>query len=163
MLYLIFICLFLTIFFHIIVENTFLKNYIYPNSSQQRLIKILLYSVILSSLCVYIFFRDIYSFIYFFIVEAALFYTYFNFFNMSLTARRINMLINILKNNNIINFNYEYDANVMIVNRLDRLLQLNQIKLSDNHYIIIDKTFLYLGNLISFIGRIVLGNSKKNY
>jgi len=82
---------------------------------------------------------------------------------MSLTARRINMLINILKNNNKINFIHEYDANVMIVNRLDRLLQLNQIKLFDNHYIIIGKTFLYLGNLISFIGRIVIGNSKKNY
>lgn len=98
------------------------------------------------------------SLIYGCIVYNSLGYSYFHFFNMSETARRIRILIEI-KLKKAVSFEditENYNCDLMISNRLKRLVELGQIKLRDNKYILCGGLLL-AGAVLIFSMRKLLG------
>jgi len=98
------------------------------------------------------------SLIYGFIVYNCIGYSYFHFFNMSETARRIKILIEIYKNKHlsIKSLENQYKSDSMISIRLERLIGLGQIEEKDNKYILKGKILLIFVKLMYF-GRRILG------
>jgi len=87
--------------------------------------------------------------IYCFIVYSAFGYSYFHFFNMSETARRIRIMheinhASILTEEEIIN---KYQISNIVNNRFQRLIELKQIRLLDGSYSI-NKKYLYYAAII---------------
>jgi len=73
---------------------------------------------------------------YAFFVYNSLGYAYFHFFNMSETARRIKILLEIRKNKilKIENLTNDYQSDFMIKTRLQRLIELKNILLKAKFY-----------------------------
>ncbi len=91
-------------------------------------------------------------------VEGAICYTYFHFFNMSETARRIRLLHEIyaagsLTRNDI---NEVYKSSDVIHLRLVRLVAMGQLKYADGHYALHGRT-LYFAARAVFAWRKLLG------
>lgn len=97
------------------------------------------------------------SLLYSFIVLNSLSYSYFHFFNMSETARRIRLLTELKQRKSIspesIAEGYKGDA--MISKRLDRLVSLGQIRLDDGKYHLSGRT-LWVGAVLVRIWRTLL-------
>lgn len=92
------------------------------------------------------------SFLYAFIVFNLIGYTYFHFYNMSETARRIRILYDIyskgsLKKSDIENIYHKSD---MVEIRLERLLGLGQIKKIDGAYHLDGRVLYYCAVLLAF-------------
>ena len=98
------------------------------------------------------------SLIYGCIVYNSLGYSYFHFFNMSETARRIRILIEIKlkKSVSFKDITENYNCDLMISNRLKRLVELGQVKLRDNKYILCGGLLL-AGAVLIFSMRKLLG------
>ena len=90
---------------------------------------------------------------YAFLVYNSLGYAYFHFFNMSETARRIKILLEIKKNKTlkIENLTQNYKSDFMVKTRLQRLLELNQIKKINEKYFIKGKILLFATLMIRFL------------
>ena len=102
--------------------------------------------------------KNLSSVLYSFIVYNSLAYCYFHFFNMSETARRIRILTEIKKkssvaSNELTNF---YKSDFMIKTRLERLINLGQVRLIGNKYVLSAK-ILYLASIIVYNWRKILG------
>jgi len=101
--------------------------------------------------------------IYSMIVFNSFSYFYFHFFNMSETARRIKMLINIRNNNikNISDLNKYYTPEKALLVRLERLCELNQIEKTEQG-LKLKKKLLYHVSLLVYVFRVILGFERKN-
>ncbi|HBG48811.1 MAG TPA: hypothetical protein DDW90_04785 [Cyanobacteria bacterium UBA9971] len=97
------------------------------------------------------------AFAYAFLVYNSLGYAYFHFFNMSETARRIKILLEIKKNKTlkIENLTQDYKSDFMVKTRLQRLLELNQIKKINEKYFIKGKILLFAAIIIRFLKKIL--------
>lgn len=81
-------------------------------------------------------------------------YLYFHFFNMSLTSRRIHLLI---CNHLEIQSEEKDSAKVAVENRLSRLKDLGQICEINKKYYIEGWLFLNIGKALSFLRLVLLG------
>ena len=84
-------------------------------------------------------------------------YVYFHVFNMSETARRIRILIHLHENgpSNLRDFKHDYNPEIMVNLRLERLLEMNEITLDDSGtYRLNGKIFLFVANLFSILRKI---------
>lgn len=101
-----------------------------------------------------------------FIVYNALGYSYFHFFNMSETARRIRILLEVHtgKTQSGEEFEKEYNSKFMLEKRLERLVGLGQIKaVNTDRYVLKGITLWFAGLVIRFF-RVLIGlNKDKNY
>jgi hypothetical protein len=155
----VFLPIFFTIFLHFIVQKVLLLKNLFPKSDQFRLIVVsFVVDICYISYLIYVdnnFFFIIYA------ITSTIFlqYSYFHFFNMSLTARRINMLIEIY--NNTYTMKHTYSPEVMIRNRLNRLVQLNQIKINNNKITLISYKFLLIGIFLKYLGILMMGKNKR--
>lgn len=151
----------LLMFFHIIIVRS-LKALKINFSSQLSLFacEILLNIPVL--ITVYMVNKSVSSLVYSFIVYNCLGYCYFHVFNMSETARRIKVLLEIDKGNsvNITNLNNSYTADLMIKNRLVRLTELKQVRKDNDKYILANRV-LWISSLINHSFRRILGYEKK--
>src|SRR3990167_6930334 len=82
---------------------------------------------------------------------------YFHVFNMSETARRIRILYEIytakqLKASEIASL---YNAHDMLHSRLERLLSMKQVKLSDDKYLLDRRSLYYAARIIAWWGNIL--------
>jgi len=95
---------------------------------------------------------------YCFIVYTLLSYTYFHFFNMSETARRIKILYEIYRAGSLTKKEMAsvYSASDMINIRLKRLVSMRQLKYTDGFFSLEKKT-LYWAGLILVLWREILG------
>ena len=107
---------------------------------------------------IYLINKTLVSLIYGFIVYNSLGYSYFHFFNMSETARRIRILMEIRREKSVSSkaVMENYNCDLVISNRLKRLVELRQIKLQDNKYVLCGKLLLACAVLI-FLMRKLLG------
>ena len=74
-------------------------------------------------------------------------YVYFHIFNMSETARRIKILLHLYKNgsSHIDELRYDYNPKDMVNSRLERLIEMDEIKLDDyGRYHISGQRFIYV-------------------
>ena len=88
-------------------------------------------------------------------------YAYFHFFNMSETARRIRMLLQIGQAGpaglSVQELEHLYSQNDMIEARLDRLVRMNQLSLTpDGRYRVAGNTLLWAGRIMGLWRRLVL-------
>ncbi|EKE02632.1 MAG: Membrane protein [uncultured bacterium] len=106
---------------------------------------------------VYFLNHSLFSLVYAFIIYNCLAYSYFHFFNMSETARRIKILLEIRHKKYIVieELTKHYKPDFMVKTRLKRLLDLKQIKQQDGKYFLIGKTLLF-GAILVRIWRKVL-------
>ncbi|MDP2682208.1 MAG: hypothetical protein Q8P28_05290 [Deltaproteobacteria bacterium] len=90
-------------------------------------------------------------------VYNALAYSYFHIFNMSETARRIRILYEIYnaKQLKISDIESLYGVDDMLLNRLERLLSMRQIKLSGNRYSLNSRSLYYTAKIIAGWGCIL--------
>lgn len=98
--------------------------------------------------------ETIYMLIFVLLVFNGLAYAYFHFFNMSETARRIRMLIQIHRAGpaglRVTELEREYSPQDMIDARLERLVKMDQLSLdSDNHYRVRGKLLLCAGRIMA--------------
>jgi len=96
-------------------------------------------------------------------VTALILYCYFHLFNMSLTARRINILIMIYNGEYTLTepANDAYSAPNMVRNRILRLCSLNQIIIDGSGSIFLSgKHFLYIGIVLCWIGKLFAGKQR---
>lgn len=154
-------CFFLTLILHFLIEQAKKLNIYLSISSQKRLIylscfiAITFFSYMLTSN--YTFFESIY----FLLLLSSLQYSYFHFFNMSQTARRINMLIRIIENKENF-FKDEYNSKKIVENRIERLIALNQIEYK-NSFLCLKSNFFYnIGATLRFFGKILTGKARQN-
>ena len=84
-------------------------------------------------------------------------YSYFHVFNMSETARRIRILYEIYnaKQLKISDIESLYGVDDMLLNRLERLLSTNQIKLSGDRYSLNSRSLYYTAKIIAGWGCIL--------
>lgn len=97
------------------------------------------------------------SLLYSFIVLNSLSYSYFHFFNMSETARRIRLLTELKQRKSISSESIfdGYKGDAMISKRLDRLVSLGQIRLDNGKYHLSGRT-LWVGAVLVRIWRFLL-------
>jgi hypothetical protein len=97
------------------------------------------------------------EYLYISLVFNSLAYTYLHIFNMSETARRIKILIEIQLSEEDIGISYEdnYDIKSILQNRLKRLVQMKQIYFYDGTYRLSGSTLIYVGRLLSFFRRVI--------
>ncbi len=90
-------------------------------------------------------------------------YSYFHFFNLSETGRRIRMLLQLLEGDRIGSGDGEaattYSAHVMVSQRLVRLMQMGQINETMGRYRISGQFLLRSANLVRLIGRMTTGRA----
>ena len=96
-----------------------------------------------------------------FLVFNGIAYAYFHFFNMSETARRIRMLLQIRRAGpsglDVQELERQYSQKDMIEARLDRLMRMNQLLLTpDGRYRIAGSTLLWAGRIMGLWRRLVL-------
>ena len=87
---------------------------------------------------------------YAFLVYSGFAYSYFHFFNMSETARRIRILRDLFLKD-ILDFEAaksKYTLETQVRNRLDRLLALGQIKTAGDRYFIRNRFFMYVAIIL---------------
>jgi len=95
-----------------------------------------------------------------FMVFNGIAYAYFHIFNMSETARRIRMLLQIRRAGpaglRVQELERQYSQKDMIEARLDRLVRMNQLSLGpDGRYRVTGKTLLVAGRIMSLWRRLV--------
>jgi hypothetical protein len=97
--------------------------------------------------------------IYSFIVYNCLGYSYFHFYNLSETARRIRILIEVKNQKSISKEELMsiYKPDIILSNRLDRLIKLGQIRLKENGKYILSGKILWLSALIIAFLRNIFG------
>jgi len=119
-------------------------------SNQLSLVLSMLFLNIPLLLGVYLLNKDLSSLIYAFIIYNSLAYSYFHFFNLSETARRIKILLEIKHKKHIVieELTKHYKPDFMVKTRLKRLIDLKQIKKQDNKYILIGKSMLVAAILV---------------
>jgi di/tricarboxylate transporter len=92
------------------------------------------------------------AFFYCMIVYLCLVYTYFHFFNMSETARRIRILIHLLRQNlSSEQLNKLYGPKQMIQVRLSRLCEMGWLKLTPDGLVINNKLALKVAQLFNLL------------
>lgn len=116
--------------------------------------------LILNFPVIYIFYllnKNFSSIIYAFLVYNSLGYAYFHVFNMSETARRIKILFEIKKNKSLSveNLTQDYQSDFMVKTRLQRLIELNQIKQINGKYFIKCKILLFAAIMVNFLKKIL--------
>jgi len=102
-----------------------------------------------------------FNFIYFFLVINLFYYCYFHFYNMSETARRIKILI-MIKTQNVASPNdlfVNYSNETQIMNRLDRLVDMNQIVLKGKYYHLNGRVLIYIARAFIAIKKFFLGSA----
>lgn len=100
--------------------------------------------------------------VYCFLVYTLLSYTYFHFFNMSETARRIRILNEIYKAGSLPIQNMEvlYNTSDIVDLRLKRLIAMKQLRYEDGYYSLHGK-ILYIAGRVILWWRKVLGLNEK--
>lgn len=160
-LFLSFKCFFLTLIFHFFIERLKKINIYLSASSQKRLIYLSCLITITFFSYMLIFNDSFIECIYFLLLLSSLQYTYFHFFNMSQTARRVNMLIRIVENKQD-SLNSKYNSKKIVENRIQRLIALNQIEYR-NSYLYLKSNFFYcIGTILRFFGKILTGKARHN-
>lgn len=149
----------LFIIVHIFFENKF-KNIILKYSSQVFLVFLdLFFNLILFIINLYNYFNykfDLYGFLYQLIFINLFFYIYFHIFNLSDTGRRIRILIDIKINNKS-----KYNQNIIILNRINRLIHWGQLKRDSRGKLYLNSKFLlFLGLVIQMTGNILFGKKR---
>lgn len=89
-------------------------------------------------------------------------YSYFHFFNLSETGRRIRMLLQLLEGESIgVNDAgaKTYSGQAMVNQRLARLLQMGQVSTADGQYMINGRFLLRAARVVSLIGRLTTGRA----
>lgn len=134
------------------------KNILKLKISNQN--SVILCELILNIPVIFIFYflnRSFFAVVYAFLVYNSLGYAYFHFFNMSETARRIKILLEIKKNKALIieNLVQNYQSDFMIKTRLQRLIELNQIELMNGKYFIKGKILLFATIMINCLKKIL--------
>ena len=156
----------LLIAFHIIACRRVASNKLVINSPQMFLIKSVLYMNMPLSLCIFFIgylesraYIDIILMLLFgLLVFNCLTYVYFHFFNMSETARRIKILIQLYQNDitSIDELKYEYNPSDMISSRLERLLEMGEITVDKSGgYHINSKILLPIANAFSVMKKLI--------
>ena len=105
--------------------------------------------------------QTIYMLVFAFLVFNGIAYAYFHFFNMSETARRIRMLLQIRRAGpaglRVQELERRYSQKDMIETRLDRLVRMNQLSLApDGRYRVAGNTLLWAGRIMGLWRRLVL-------
>lgn len=105
--------------------------------------------------------ETIYMLAFAFLVFNGVAYAYFHFFNMSETARRIRMLLQIRRAGpaglRVQELERQYSQKDMIETRLDRLVRMNQLSLAPNgRYRVAGNTLLWAGRIMGLWRRLVL-------
>jgi hypothetical protein len=77
-------------------------------------------------------------------------YTYFHWFNMSETARRIRMLVRYVALGHAPEAGEAYTANVILVNRLQRLVETGTIAVENGKYVVRKGPLLWATRVILF-------------
>jgi len=98
-------------------------------------------------------FESVFHFIFFFLILNCFIYSYFHFYNMSETARRIKILLKIRNGNSLTlkDLRKDYDYINQIKIRLNRLILNGQIKKKNDNYVL-NSNFLYLvAKLFNFL------------
>jgi hypothetical protein len=114
----------------LIILHILISRSSFPVISQQGLIIKITLILNLAILINYISYFDMNQFVFNIISFNCLAYSYFHFFNLSDTGRRIKILIMIYEKKNINN----YSSKEMIENRLIRLQKFGWIKKNRNNY-----------------------------
>lgn len=137
-------------------------------SNQVVAFKSVLFGYLPTALLLWFFvFRDISSVsalmttvLYCFVVYSSLAYTYFHFFNMSETARRIHILYEIYRHNSlpVKDFTALYKTTDIIDIRLKRLVEMNQLEYSSGFYEIKGKILYFASRLVLLWRRILALN-----
>ncbi len=105
--------------------------------------------------------HTMYMLVFAFVVFNGIAYAYFHFFNMSETARRIRVLLQIRRAGpsglRVQELERQYSQKDMIEARLDRLVRMNQLSLApDGRYRVTGKTLLWAGRIMGLWRRFVL-------
>ncbi len=105
--------------------------------------------------------QTMYMLVFAFLVFNGIAYAYFHFFNMSETARRIRMLLQIRRAGpaglRVQELERQYSQKDMIETRLDRLVRMNQLSLApDGRYRVAGNTLLWAGRIMGLWRRLVL-------
>ncbi|MHB1141720.1 MAG: hypothetical protein ACYC1T_08185 [Sulfuricaulis sp.] len=105
--------------------------------------------------------QTMYMLVFAFLVFNGIAYAYFHFFNMSETARRIRMLLQIRRAGpaglRVQELERQYSPKDMISARLDRLARMNQLLLTpDGRYRVAGNTLLWAGRIMGLWRRLVL-------
>jgi len=103
-----------------------------------------------------------------FLVFNGIAYAYFHFFNMSETARRIRILLQIRRAGpsglRIRELERQYSQKDMIEARLDRLVRMNQLSLApDGRYRVAGNTLLWAGRIMGLWRRLVLRHVLRDF
>lgn len=95
--------------------------------------------------------------IYSLVVYNALAYSYFHVFNMGETSRRIRVLSEICASKQLkaSEISSVYGATEILDLRLERLLSMNQIKRSDDRYLLDNKLLYYAARVVEAWGRLL--------
>lgn len=101
-----------------------------------------------------------YMLVFAFLVFNGIAYAYFHIFNMSETARRIRMLLQIRRAGTaglrVQELEHQYSQQDMIEARLDRLVRMNQLSLgSDGRYRVAGNILLWAGRVMSLWRRLI--------
>lgn len=91
------------------------------------------------------------------VVYECLAYSYFHVFNMSETARRIKILLEIYKSKGLkpSGLSVTYNSEEMLSNRLKRLVDMRQVRAADGRYFLNSKVLYHAAVLISLWGRLL--------
>ncbi len=112
--------------------------------------------------------QTMYMLVFAFLVFNGIVYAYFHFFNMSETARRIRILLQIRwagpSGLRIRELERQYSQKDMIEARLDRLVRMNQLSLApDGRYRVAGNTLLWAGRIMGLWRRLVLRRVLKDF
>lgn len=143
--------------FHIIIVR--LNNKLFKISISNQLTMIICELVLNIPVLLLVYFlnKSLSAVLYAFIVYNALGYAYFHFFNMSETARRIKILVEIKKQGFLETdrLTQDYESGFMIKTRLRRLIDLNQIRELNGKYFVNSKILLFFAMGINFFRKIL--------
>jgi len=148
----------ISVFFLQCVIIRILKKIKKTFSNQILLILIVTCCSIFQMICLLFYISDfsvktkIYTLIYSLTGYFAIAYAYFQFFNMSETARRIKIVTRIYKNPDIKVYELKkvYNPELQILKRIERLKEMSQITLKENRYYIKNRFFLIPAIIINF-------------
>ena len=159
--WLITLCIFCCfIVMHVFSERVLVKFFEFKIAVQKRLIFFSVFYTVFYLFTLFYFEYELLEVLYALLVDTSLIYTYFHFFNMSLTARRVNILIDIYNaamNENRHEREFSYSHKDMIYNRINRLADLGQIQIVNQKLFIKSRFFLNIGIILSLIGRFFIG------
>jgi hypothetical protein len=155
---------FLLPLFHILLERLYLTN---KNNSPQLCLLSLIIVMNLILICAITmlnnFLRPVdYGFLYSLILFNSYSYSYFHFFNLSETGRRIKILQLIEENNGCTNGpGCNYSPEEMVELRLKRLTQMSQIQANcKEQYVVVGKTLLFVGKILRITSFLIVGKNR---